>query len=125
MKDSSSSIRRSQRTALYYRALSALYQQLVQDQPSLAGLFINRVELSPDGSTCSVYFYCPEGEEAFREKLQTLKLFKPSIRKALATSLKQRMTPDITFKFDNRFEKHQQLEELLEQVSKESKPSND
>jgi len=125
MKDRSSSIRRSQRTALFFRELSSFYQKIVADQPSLAGLFINRVELSPDSGMCEVYFYCQEGLEVFKERLKILTLYKPSMRKALATSLNQRKTPDLLFKFDDKFEKHQHLEGLLEQVSKELKSSDE
>lgn len=125
MDNRTGSIKRSQRSSLYFKEFSVLYQRLVQDHPELAGLFVNRIELSPDGGMCTVFFYCPEGEESFKKHLEALKLYKPSIRKSLASVIKKRRTPDLQFKFDSKFEKHQELEHLLETVSKELRSSDE
>jgi ribosome-binding factor A len=125
MNERTSSIKRSQRAALYFKEFSILYQQLVQDHPDLAGLFVNRVELSPDGGLCTVFFYCPEGAEDFKGKLEMLKLYKPSLRKSLSSVIKKRRTPDLTFRFDSKFEKQNHLEQLLDMVSKELESSNE
>ncbi len=86
------------------------------DDTRLQGLTINRVQLSPDKGMCSVYFYTPLGEEHFKDMLRILILYKPSLRKALASRIQARYTPDLTFKFDTQFEKVQRVEELLEKV---------
>ncbi len=116
MTSSLSHIKRSQKESLLFREISQLFLQATLDDPRLEGLFVNRVQLSPDKGLCTVFFYTPQGEEAFKEKRSILTLYKPSLRKALATSIRSRYTPNLSFKFDTQFEKHQRLEELIEQV---------
>lgn len=116
-----SSIKLAQRESLYFKEISSLFSQVAGDHPELSGIFVNRVELSPDGGLCTVYFYTLGGENVFKEKLEVLKLFKPSIRKSVAQRISKRYTPDLVFRFDDKFEKHEKLEQLLENVSKELK----
>lgn len=66
-------------------------------------------------------FYDPDGLEAFKKKLEILKLYKPSIRAALAKKIKSRYVPDLAFKFDEQFEKEQKIHEILDKVKKEDK----
>ena len=86
------------------------------DHAELRGLTLNRVELSPDKSHCFVYFWCPGGVEEFSTKLEHLKLFKPSLKKAIAQEINSRYVPDIRFRFDAMHEKQQHIESLLDQV---------
>ena len=95
-----SDIKRAQKASLLLKAISQLYWEATRDDKELLGLFISRVELSQDKGMCYVFFYTPEGQEFFKEKLQTLKLYKPSLRAALAKQIPGRYTPDIIFKFD-------------------------
>jgi hypothetical protein len=69
--------------------------------------------LSPDKGHCYVFFATIGGVEEFNEKLNRLKLYKPSLRAALAKEINGRYTPDITFKFDAAQEKTNRVEELL------------
>ena len=101
-----------------------MFLDISLDAPILQGLFINKVELSTDKSMCRVFFFAPEGISFFKERLETLKLYKPSMRKGLSTILSGRYTPDLKFIFDAHFEKHQRLEGLLEKVSQEVKDRN-
>ena len=116
-----SEIKKAQKESLLFKEISKLYMQVSMDDPRLAGLFINRVKLSPDKSHCTVYFYTPEGQEHFNNVLEILKLYKPSLRKALATGIKARYTPEIVFKFDKTFEKQSRLEKLLDTIKESEK----
>lgn len=118
-----SSIKKSQKESLLFRAIAQLFTQTMLDDKKLQGLFINRVKLSDDKSVCTVYFYTTGGFADFKEKLQTLILYKPSMRHALAKTIKSRYTPELVFKFDDQFEKQQRIEGLLEKVKGEA-PSN-
>lgn len=111
-------IKRAQKEKLLFRELSHLYLQLTLDDSRLRLVSLSRVELSPDKGLCTVYFYTPE-KETYLEALEILKLYKPSIRKSIASSIKGRYTPDLRFEYDDRFEKQERLEELLEKVKKE------
>lgn len=116
-----SQIKRSQKESLLLKELSKMLHNLSLDNSELAGLFINRVQLSRDKSVCTVFFYDPNGYESYREKVPTLILYKPSLRKGLASSLQSRYVPDIKFAFDAKFEKQQRIESIIDSVKKEFK----
>lgn len=118
-------IRRSKKKAQYLRELSTFLTHIAQDEPKLAQLYITRVELSPDGGMCYIYlsFYnalsAEEKEQSYKESRDTLILYKPSIRKALANSLHSRYVPDLRFVFDSKKEREHRVSDLLSQVSEE------
>ena len=114
-------IKRAQKESLIFKELSQLLLQLSMDEPALGQLYINRVKLSPDKSSCTIYFYSPLGEEDFRKKLGILILYKPSLRTALAKTLASRYTPELIFAFDKQFEKQQRIEALIDKVKAEDK----
>lgn len=120
-----SSIKKSQKESLLFRAIAQLFSQTQLDDKKLHGLFINRVKLSDDKSVCTVYFYTEGGMEDFKEKLKSLVLYKSSLRHALAKSIKSRYTPELIFKFDDQFEKQQRIENLLEKVKGEDSSNTD
>lgn len=111
-----SDIKRSQKERLLFRELSQLYLQLVLDNPPLRNLSLSRVRLSPDKSMCTLFFYTDEGIDAFKEYLEILKLYRPSLRKAIAGKIESRYVPDLRFKFDETYEKQEAFEELMEQI---------
>lgn len=116
-----SNIKRAQKESLYFKALSRLFHSLSQEDKHLEGIFITRVKLSADKSICTIYFYTAQGLEHFEEALDVLKLYKPSLRKNLASEIKTRYVPELYFRFDDNFEKQERIESLLNQVSKEPK----
>ena len=120
-----SSIKRSQKESQLLKEISKMFLDISLDAPILQGLLINKVELSTDKSMCRVFFYAPEGISFFKERLKTLTLYKPSMRKGLSLILSGRYTPDLKFIFDAHFEKHQRLEGLLEKVSQETQDRKD
>jgi ribosome-binding factor A len=113
-----SDIKRSQKEALFLRTISNLFLQVTLDDALLRGFCINRVMLSPDNGHCYVFFATIGGVEEFNEKLNRLKLYKPSLRAALAKEINGRYTPEITFKFDAAQEKTNRVEELLEELKR-------
>lgn len=115
-----SDIKRAQKEKLLFRELSQLFLQLTLDDSRLRSISLNRVKLSPDKSLCTVYFYTPEGQEKFKEALEVLKLYRPSMRKAIAARIEARYTPDLRFLYDDSYEKQEQLDQLLEKVKKEN-----
>jgi ribosome-binding factor A len=114
-------IKRNQKEALIFRLISDLYLQACLENKELAGLIPTRASLSTDKSKCFILFYDPDGLEAFKKKLDILKLYKPSMRAALAAKMKSRYVPDIAFKFDEQFEKEKKVHEILDRVKKEDK----
>jgi ribosome-binding factor A len=108
-----SAIKRAQKESLLFREISRLFMQTALDDTRLQGLCVNRVKLSSDKSVCTVYFYTAQGPEHFNQVLNILTLYKPSLRKALASTIKSRYVPDLVFAFDAHFEKQCRIESLL------------
>ncbi len=119
MSTTVSDIKRAQKEKSILREISTLFMQAAQDDPQLSGFMITRVELTPDKGLCYVYMYVEGGLEAFKEKLQYLKLYKPSLRKSLADTLKFRYTPEISFAFDTQYEKELEINNLFEKLKEE------
>lgn len=115
-----SAIKRAQKESLLLRELSNMFHSLLLDDNRLDGLFVNRVELSTDKGWVTVFFYTLEGYEKFQEQLEVLKLYKPSMRKGLASGVKGRYVPDLKFAYDAKFEKQQRLEQAMAQAAKET-----
>lgn len=114
-------IKHAQREALLYKEISNLFIRLIYDEPSLSQVSINRVELSPDRSVCTVYFYSADGILDFDTKLHKIILYKPSLRSALAKILHGRYVPDLVFKYDEKFEKQKRVEDLIDKLKAEGK----
>lgn len=118
-KTRSSEIKREQKKSFLLKEISALVSQITVDEPKLSSLFITRVELSRDTGICFVYFSTHTDRSAFDEGLEILKLYKPSIRKALAQSMHSRYVPNIVFKYDEAKEKERKITALLNKIRQE------
>ena len=111
--------KRAQKERLLHREISQLFLQAAIDDPELRNITIHRVQLSEDRSICTVYFYAEEGKKAFDKKLERIKLYKPSLRKALADRLQFRYVPNLRFRFDMQYEKQRAIEKLLDKLKEE------
>ncbi len=116
---STKNIKRAQKESVLLRLISHLFIHATIEDSQLQGLMITRVKLSPDKSICTVYFYTPGGIQEFEEKLKTLKLYKPSMRKAIATEIQSRYTVDLVFKYDEFYERQARIEALIDTLQKE------
>lgn len=113
-----SDIKRAQKEKLLFKELSQFFWQLMMDDSRMRDLHISRVGLSPDKGICSIYFFSPHGASYFEEKLDILKLYKPSIRKAISQKIESRYTPELVFKYDESYEKQQRIEQLFDEIKK-------
>lgn len=121
-------VKREQKKSFYLRELSALLTKIAIDEPGLAQIFITRIELSNDGGIC--YIYCSsyqgandqEKELVFNEARELLVLYKPSMRKALASSMSARYVPNLRFRYDAKKEKELRINSLLDTVHKQLHP---
>ncbi len=111
-----SAIKRAQKESLIQQEFSKLLLQLMLDDSRLQGLFVSRIKLSADKSVCTIFLYASTGEDEFHEKLGTLLLYKPSLRKAMAQIIPSRYVPELVFKFDDLFEKQKHMDELLDKI---------
>ncbi|HLW73100.1 MAG TPA: ribosome-binding factor A [Candidatus Babeliales bacterium] len=114
-------IRKAQKESYFYREISNLFLKITIDEPRLNGLFINKINLSSDGGTCTVLFLATHGRPEFEEKLPMLILYKPSLRSALAKTGHGRYTPNLIFRYDEDQEKVDKINRLLDKLKDEGK----
>ena len=116
-----SEIRRARKESLLFKELSSFFMRITQNDPALVGIFINAGVLSPDKASCSVLFAAAHGKSYFEEHFGQLILYKPALRKALSQTIQARYTPQLIFKYDDRFEKEQKLNTLFDHLKAEGK----
>lgn len=114
-------IKRAQKESYFFREISNLFLRIMIDEPRLSGLYINKIELSSDGGTCTVLFLAQNGKQEFEDKLSTLILYKPSLRSALAKTSQSRYTPNLIFRYDEGYEKTERINTLIDTLKKEGK----
>ena len=114
-----SDIKRAQKESVLLHEISGYFLRITLDDPRLKDLTINRVKLSKDKSRCTIFFFCPQGKKQFDELLRTLILYKPSMRKALADSIRSRYTPELIFTYDEAFERQLSMDALFDRIKKE------
>ena len=117
-KTRSQDIRREQKKSFYLREISSLLQRLSIDEPDVTRVFVTRVDLSPDGGMCYIYLSTYSTQEDFDTALEKLKLYKPSMRQALAKSMRGRYVPNLVFVYDQVKEKTRRVEDILDEISK-------
>lgn len=118
-----SAIKTAQRESVLLRILGVLFEEAVRENADFQGWYITRVQLSQGKTVVYVYLYSEEGAAAFAPILEKIKIYKPSMRKALATELQKRFTPDIVFVFDEKMKKTLHMDNLLDAVKQEIEKS--
>jgi ribosome-binding factor A len=125
----SSAIKREQKKSFLLREISRLIYEVGQEESVVRDVFVTRVDLSADTGICYVYFSTAaigtSNEEVWDKALEKLKLYKPSMRSKLSKSMHSRYTPDLLFLFDEKQEKIQHLNSLLDQVHQEFGEKNE
>lgn len=111
-----SSIKTAQKESAILRVVSPLFEDALRDNPDLNTWHISRIQLSPGKSVAYVYLYSLDDSQDFDTALGKIKLYKPSMRKALADELQKRYTPDIVFMFDEQLQRTLRMEKLLDTV---------
>lgn len=112
-------IKREQKQSLFFRYISELIHKLSLEDKKLEGIYVTRIELSKGYTICKIYFLAHAGREYFHNVFDSLMLYRSSIRKNLARSLKQRKVPEIFFHYDEAREKSQKVEDLLVKIQEE------
>lgn len=112
-------IKHAQKESNFFHHIAQFILQIKQDEPSLSDLSFTRVELSPDGGLCTLFFSAPGGLQAYEKMRTTLVLYKPSLRSALAQSIPGRYIPSLRFAYDKRSEKQRRIDELLDRIKRE------
>ncbi len=108
------SIRHAQKESVLLHEIAKLFMQISADEPDFHSISVTRVRLSPDKSSCIVYFHGQGGLAEFEEKRKKLVLYHASMRKALAGSLDTRYVPRIRFMYDAQLDKQRHIDDLID-----------
>jgi ribosome-binding factor A len=119
MKIQGDSVKKAQKESLLLREISQLFLEKSMEDSELKNLFVNRVSLSSNKSTCFVFFYSGLGKAEFERVFEHLKLYKPSMRKSLSKSIQGRYVPQIVFQYDEQLQKQLEIENLIESLKSE------
>jgi ribosome-binding factor A len=111
-------IKREKRKSLFFRELSQIISLIANDNAAVQKVYVTRVDFSQDSSILYVFLstYDVFSQEVFEEALAVLKLYRPSIRKEIATRLNPRHTPEIIFLYDEIREKQDRIDSILDKV---------
>jgi ribosome-binding factor A len=111
-------IKREKRKSLFFRELSQIIGLIANDNLAVQKVYVTRVDLSQDNGILYVFLstYDVYSEEIFKEALEALKLYRPSIRKELASRLNPRYTPENIFLYDEIREKQDRIDSILDKV---------
>ncbi|RTL07122.1 hypothetical protein EKK58_03010 [Candidatus Dependentiae bacterium] len=114
-------VKKSQKESFFLQEIATLFLKLSIEEKHLQDLYISRVELSPDGGLCNVFFHTPLGYNSFQERKKDLILYKPSMRAAMAKASHARYVPDLRFLYDDGLDKQQKMEDLFNKLKNEGK----
>jgi ribosome-binding factor A len=123
----SSDIKRERKKSLFLREVTTIINELAQQEPAVAGVYVSTLELSANLGICYIYLsaYQDPGEEIFNKALAVLKLYKPSLRKAFASRVQTRYAPDLVFVYDKAKERERVVNNLLDKVRDQLEQSKD
>jgi ribosome-binding factor A len=100
------------------RELAELIQRDVHDS-RLEQVSITDVEMSPDLRNARVYFSMIGDDDRVKEASLAFERASGYFRKELATRVRLRYTPQLTFHFDDSLEEGEHIERLLRQIAEE------
>ena len=111
--------RQSERTSkLIKEKISVLLERQVND-PRLSSLIsITRVSLSLDRKHAKIFVSILGDEKNKREVLAGFNAASGFLRKELASHLRSRFTPELSFHYDDSIERGAKVLELMEQINK-------
>jgi ribosome-binding factor A len=125
MKNNVSKIKKEKKKALYFREISKILHDLVEQEEAVSLVYPTRLDFSADNGICYVFFsvFNADNEQKslsiFNKALEILKLYRSSIRKVLGERIRARYTPDIFFRYDEKRCKVNKINSLLSDVQKE------
>ena len=121
MAAKSKDVKKSQKESFFLHEVADLFLKIALDDKMLHDFYVTRVELSPDGGLCTVFFHTPAGYASFEERKKHLILYKPSMRASIAKASHARYAPDLRFSYDEGIDKQNKIEDLFNRLKSEGK----
>jgi ribosome-binding factor A len=100
--------------------ISTLLAREVHD-PGMGFVTVTRVKVSPDLQQARVYYTIIGDDKARRETGRALERAKPFLRRQIASRIRLRRVPELSFEFDRNVEHQDRIERLLLEISEERK----
>lgn len=91
--------------------------------PRLEGVTITEVKVSPDLAHARVYFTLLGDEEDKTQALQALNKASGFLRSHIARQMVLRRVPELSFEYDEAYERGQRVLEILDQIEREKEQS--
>lgn len=104
----------------YYHELAQLILLDVKE-PSLVGVQVTHVKMTPDLKTARVYFDTSEGRSREREALKGFQKSKGFLKQELAERVRLKFVPNLEFFYDEVSEEARRVEALFRQLKQEKK----
>jgi ribosome-binding factor A len=95
--------------------LSELLQRHVKD-PGIGFITITHVKVSPDLQIARAFYTLLGDDKQRKETAKALTRALPFLRRQIAGRLRLRRAPELAFQFDETIEKHQRIEQLIQEI---------
>jgi ribosome-binding factor A len=95
--------------------VSLILQNRVRD-PGLSGVTVTDVTVTPDLRMARIRYSVLGGEEERRVAVEALRRCKGFVRRELGKELKLRYLPEVSFLYDDSFEKGLRIGRLLDEI---------
>ena len=106
--------------SLIKRNVSDLIQNELRKNVGL--VTVTDVDLTSDYSYCTIYYTVLDPKDK-KKAFEGLNASRKFFRSALASRITMKRSPELSFKYDDSYEKGARIEELLESIKKET-PNN-
>jgi ribosome-binding factor A len=104
--------RKQRLESLLYREIATTVRQGLED-PRLRVVTITRVEMTADLHNVKAYFTVLGGPSQRTQAQRALDQARGYVQRAYAPAVRTRLLPQLTFAYDDREEKRQEMDELI------------
>jgi ribosome-binding factor A len=101
--------------------LSVLLTREVKD-PGIGFITITHVKVSADLQVARAYYTILGDAAARKATAKALERALPFLRRQIAGRLRLRRAPELAFQFDESIERHQRIEEILQEIKAADQP---
>ncbi len=115
------SIKRERLEGLIRKELSNILQFEIKNS-AIGFATITDVELTRDYSYATIYMsFLETSDVSFKDRLAEMDKVKGVLRSKLASKIKTRKVPELIFKLDRSFDERARIDQVLKQISSETK----
>lgn len=104
--------------------LSELLAREVKD-PGIGFITITHVKVSADLQVARAYYTVLGDAAARKTTAKALDRALPFLRRQIASRVRLRRAPDLAFQYDESVERHQRIEEILQEIKAADRPPDD